>query len=104
MLDADGSVTRANRAAAQMLGRPATDLVGGVLPPAFGALPNDGRTAEIITPAEELLALYENGTGSVKMRAVWEKENGEVVITALPHQVSPATNAPERSSCIATAP
>ncbi len=24
------------------------------------------------------------------MRAIWEKENGEIVITALPHQVSPA--------------
>ena len=46
--------------------------------------------AEIITPADELLQLYETGTGSVKMRAVWEKENGEIVITALPHQVSPA--------------
>jgi topoisomerase-4 subunit A len=46
--------------------------------------------AEIITPADELLQLYETGTGSVKMRAVWEKEDGEIVITALPHQVSPA--------------
>ncbi len=34
--------------------------------------------------------MYETGTGSVKMRAIWEKENGEVVVTALPHQVSPA--------------
>ena len=34
--------------------------------------------------------MYETGHGSVKMRAVWEKENGEIVITALPHQVSPA--------------
>ena len=42
--------------------------------------PDFPTDAEIITPAEELLALYENGTGSVKMRAVWEKENGEVVI------------------------
>jgi len=46
--------------------------------------------AEIITPSDELLQLYESGTGTVKMRAVWEKENGEIVITALPHQVSPA--------------
>ena len=52
--------------------------------------PDFPTDAEIITPAEELRALYECGTGSVKMRAVWEKENGEVVITALPHQVSPA--------------
>jgi topoisomerase-4 subunit A len=46
--------------------------------------------AEIITPREDLLKIYETGHGSVKMRAIWEKENGEVVITALPHQVSPA--------------
>jgi topoisomerase-4 subunit A len=32
--------------------------------------------------------MYETGTGT--MRAVWENENGEIVITALPHQVSPA--------------
>ncbi|MGD8358568.1 MAG: DNA topoisomerase IV subunit A [Lysobacterales bacterium] len=52
--------------------------------------PDFPTDAEIITPAEDLLELYETGTGSVKMRAVWEKENGEIVITALPHQVSPA--------------
>ena len=46
--------------------------------------------AEIITPREDLLALYETGHGSVKMRAIWEKENGEIVVTSLPHQVSPA--------------
>jgi topoisomerase-4 subunit A len=52
--------------------------------------PDFPTDAEIITPADELRALYECGTGSVKMRAVWEKENSEIVITALPHQVSPA--------------
>ena len=52
--------------------------------------PDFPTDAEIITPAEELLQMYENGTGSVKMRAVWEKESSEIVITALPHQVSPA--------------
>jgi len=52
--------------------------------------PDYPTDAEIITPAEELLLMYETGTGSVRMRAVWEKDNGEIVITALPHQVSPA--------------
>ncbi len=46
--------------------------------------------AEIISPAEDLQKIYETGNGSVKMRAVWEKENGEIVVTALPHQASPA--------------
>jgi topoisomerase-4 subunit A len=52
--------------------------------------PDYPTDAEIITPADELLQMYESGNGSVKMRAVWEQENGEIVITALPHQVSPA--------------
>ncbi|MBT8062541.1 MAG: DNA topoisomerase IV subunit A [Xanthomonadales bacterium] len=52
--------------------------------------PDYPTAAEIITPREELLKLYETGHGSVKMRAVWEKESSDIVVTALPHQVSPA--------------
>ncbi len=44
--------------------------------------------AEIITPKNLLLEMYETGNGSVKMRATWEKEYGNVVITALPYQSS----------------
>ncbi len=44
--------------------------------------------AEIITPKKEILEMYETGHGSIKMRAVWEKENGNIVITALPYQCS----------------
>jgi topoisomerase-4 subunit A len=46
--------------------------------------------AEIITPPEELRRIYETGTGSLRLRACWERENGDVIITALPHQVSGA--------------
>ncbi len=46
--------------------------------------------AEIITPRAELVKLYETGHGSFRMRARWEEENGDIVITALPHQVSGA--------------
>ncbi len=60
------------------------ELCQHVLAPDF---PTD---AEIITPPDELLNLYETGHGSVRMRAVWCKEHGDIVITALPHQVSPA--------------
>ncbi|MEZ4528696.1 MAG: DNA topoisomerase IV subunit A [Desulfobacterales bacterium] len=45
--------------------------------------------AEIITPKEEILSLYRTGQGVIRMRAVYETENGDIVITALPHQVSP---------------
>jgi topoisomerase-4 subunit A len=46
--------------------------------------------AEIITPRAELRKLYESGSGSIRMRAAWELEDGDVVITALPYQVSGA--------------
>jgi len=52
--------------------------------------PDYPTDAEIITTREDLLCIYETGHGSVRMRAVWEKENGDIVITALPHQASPA--------------
>jgi len=52
--------------------------------------PDYPTNAEIITPREDLLKMYETGHGSVKMRAIWEKENGEIIVIALPHQVSPA--------------
>ncbi|MDX5629518.1 MULTISPECIES: DNA topoisomerase IV subunit A [unclassified Brenneria] len=52
--------------------------------------PDFPTEAEIITPREEVRKIYQNGRGSVRMRAVWKKEDGEAVITALPHQVSGA--------------
>lgn len=52
--------------------------------------PDFPTAAEIITPANELAALYTTGNGSVRCRAVYVKEDGNVVITALPHQVSPS--------------
>ena len=44
--------------------------------------------AEIITPREELLEAYRTGNGSVRMRACYEVENGEIIVTALPYQTS----------------
>jgi len=44
--------------------------------------------AEIITPREELAEIYESGHGSLRLRAVWEREGEEIVVTALPYQVS----------------
>lgn len=52
--------------------------------------PDYPTEAEIITPRADLTKLYETGKGSVKMRAVYAEDNGEVVITALPHQASGA--------------
>lgn len=46
--------------------------------------------AEIITPAKDIAKIYRTGRGSLKMRAVYEVEEGEIVICALPHQASGA--------------
>jgi topoisomerase IV subunit A len=46
--------------------------------------------AEIITPRQDILDAYASGRGTIRMRATYELENGDIVITALPHQVSPA--------------
>ncbi len=50
--------------------------------------PDFPTEAEIVTPRAELLKIYETGRGSVRMRALYRVEDGDVVITALPHQVS----------------
>jgi topoisomerase-4 subunit A len=52
--------------------------------------PDYPTEAEIITPRNELLAMYESGGGSIRARAVYTREDGNIVITALPHQVSPS--------------
>ncbi|HBL29202.1 MAG TPA: DNA topoisomerase IV subunit A [Acidobacteria bacterium] len=44
--------------------------------------------AEVITPRAEIRKLYETGSGSIRMRAAYEMEDGDVIITALPYQVS----------------
>jgi len=50
--------------------------------------PDYPTEAEIITPREDLLAMYEKGNGSIRTRARYEKEDGDIIITALPYQVS----------------
>ena len=50
--------------------------------------PDYPTKAEIITPQTDIEQMYETGNGSIKMRAIWEKEDGNIVITALPHQSS----------------
>ncbi|MCG9789595.1 DNA topoisomerase IV subunit A [Vibrio mediterranei] len=52
--------------------------------------PDYPTEAEIISPSADLEKIYRTGRGSVKMRAVWHKEGSDIVITALPHQVSGA--------------
>ncbi|KAF7771962.1 topoisomerase IV subunit A [Pseudoalteromonas citrea] len=50
--------------------------------------PDYPTDAEIITPKADIKKIYTTGRGSIKMRAVYTEEQGEIVITALPHQCS----------------
>ncbi|MGD1983281.1 MAG: DNA topoisomerase IV subunit A [Chromatiaceae bacterium] len=52
--------------------------------------PDFPTDAEIVTPPADLRRLYETGNGSLRMRACWHKDQGAIVVTALPYQVSGA--------------
>ncbi|MGV8931764.1 MAG: DNA topoisomerase IV subunit A [Luteimonas sp.] len=52
--------------------------------------PDYPTTAEIITSAADLLAMYETGHGSVRARGTFSREGQNIVVTALPYQVSPS--------------
>ncbi len=49
---------------------------------------------DIVSSPEDLRQVYETGNGQIRARATWEKEDGDdckvIVVTALPHQASPA--------------
>jgi topoisomerase-4 subunit A len=44
--------------------------------------------AELITGREELQKIYRSGNGSLRLRARYERDNGEIIISELPYQVS----------------
>ena len=52
--------------------------------------PDFPTEAEIISPKDDIRKMYETGRGSIKMRSTWHKEDGEIIISALPHQSSPS--------------
>lgn len=52
--------------------------------------PDMPTDAELITPRSDIIQMYKTGRGSLKMRAIWSQEDGDIVINALPHQVSGA--------------
>jgi len=60
------------------------DLCAHVLGPDY---PGGG---EIVTPGDEIRKIYQTGTGALRLRAGFERDNGDVVITTLPYQVSGA--------------
>lgn len=50
--------------------------------------PDFPTEAEIITPAEDIRAIYETGHGGLRLRACYERDGNDVIVTALPYQVS----------------
>jgi len=42
---------------------------------------------ELISPRSEIKQIYHKGNGTLRLRASYKKENGDIVITALPYQV-----------------
>ena len=52
--------------------------------------PDFPTEAELITSKEDIAKIYESGKGSLRMRAKYEKDNGDIIVTDLPHQVSGA--------------
>ena len=81
------NVREVANAAVHMIENPSADLDQLM---EFVQGPDYPTEAEIITSKSDLKKMYATGRGSVKMRAIWHKENGDIVITALPHQASGA--------------
>jgi topoisomerase-4 subunit A len=50
--------------------------------------PDFPTRAEVITPAKEIQAMYQTGSGSIRQRARWESEEDNIIVTALPYQTS----------------
>ncbi|MFK7889667.1 MAG: DNA topoisomerase IV subunit A [Granulosicoccus sp.] len=50
--------------------------------------PDYPSRAEIISSPDDIRTIYETGHGSIRARAVYEEEAGDIIITALPFQVS----------------
>jgi len=71
----------------QLLEKPSTDLDAliKILP-----APDYPTNAYIVSTKNELYQMYETGNGSVKMRASYIKEDGEIIVEALPYQTSGA--------------
>lgn len=50
--------------------------------------PDYPTKAEIISSKDDIKKIYQTGRGSIRIRAIWKKCDKNIIITALPHQVS----------------
>ncbi len=79
------NLTEVGKACIRLLDKPRStldDLMQFINGPDY---PTD---AEIISSDEDIRAIYETGLGSLRARAMYEKEGGDIIVTALPFQVS----------------
>jgi topoisomerase-4 subunit A len=81
------NLTEVANACVHLLDNPQADLAA-IMQYVNG--PDFPTAAEIITPPEAITSIYETGNGSIKMRAIYTQEKQNIVITALPYQVSGA--------------
>jgi topoisomerase-4 subunit A len=81
------NITEVVAASILLLEKPSTDLESlmKIIP-----APDYPTSANIVSSSEDLFQMYETGSGSVKMRANYIKEDGDIVIEALPYQTSGA--------------
>ena len=81
------NITEVVTASILLLEKPSTDLESlmKILP-----APDYPTSANIISSSDDLFQMYETGNGSVKMRASYIKEDGDIIIEALPYQTSGA--------------
>jgi len=43
---------------------------------------------ELVSPRDDIKRIYETGNGTLRLRAAYKVEKGDIVITSLPHQIS----------------
>ncbi len=69
----------------RLLDKPTTTLKGLMSHIKGPDFPTGG---EIISPVSEIADIYRTGNGTLRVRAIWEQEDQDIVITSLPYQVS----------------
>lgn len=74
-------------ACAHLLDKPSADLSEIMT---FVQGPDYPTDAEVITPRKDIEQIYQTGKGSIRMRARYLIEDGDIVIDALPHHASGA--------------
>ena len=79
------NLTEVVNACIHLLDKPSSDLdeIMKIIP-----APDYPTSAHIVSSPQDLRQIYETGHGSVKMRATYQKEDGDIVIETLPFQTS----------------